>query len=303
MLKTNISEQQINFKKDWLDVVIMSDNESSAIGRGLIHPLRTSLMSLRMSHNSLISNLSSSDCESVDGDDKRSRRRSSTMRQFSSAIRKMSASFPGISKLLPFGHEDGYNSSCESAGFTKTNISCSNRRRLLHQAHLRAKSFSPLRMGKSLGQLSGGSSYGDLMNSGEFRIRPLSARCCSPIALSMVKSIRIEESTDSVFINGDVERYPTISVESPDEESVELISRAFKKTEYLQHFKEISRAVSKDSIASMNKFGLKRPPFVAEDGSYFGELSPGERKELHEYLILKQRYLAQKALVNIHSLF
>ena len=257
----------------------------------LIPPLKASLISVRSYENVLDDNSRGSNRMASGGGS--NRRMSRVGVTFNRADRRKSVSTPAISRLTPNSR------TIHSPGTIPEN-------RLLHQSSLRARSCSPLgraRTSGSKGRLSDGSSFGDLMNSGEFRTRGSSIRCCSPIALSMVKSV--QSSTDS-FCPRRLDHCPTIAIDSPDcsmclslPSSANLLHCGADDSD-VSSFGSCTTFLDCTGGLPGMLFTVAKPAFINEDGSICGmDLSMEQRKELHEYLTCKQKHLAQKAMVNI----
>lgn len=266
-----------------------SSLEPHPIQFALIPPLKASLVSVRSCDNGLDDD-TSSNANLASGTNSSSRRRLSRPSvTFNRADRRKSVSTPAISRLVPTSYLYSHGTIPEN--------------RLLHQSSLRARSCSPLGRSKtcgSKGRLSDGSSFGDLMNSGEFHLRGSSIRCCSPIALSMVKSM--QSSSESFCRQQRLDHCPTIAIDSPDgsmcmspARSLNILHTTAEESD-VSSFGSCSAYV--DVLGGVPCSTLK-PSFMNEDGSVFGELSLEQRRELHEYLTCKQKHLAQKAMVNI----
>ena len=259
----------------------------------LIYPLKTSLLSMRSCDKGLDddrrSNISTFDDGALGETSRRSSRQNAP---FCRTDRRKSVSTPAISRLSP-SHIQG------SGGIPEN--------RLMHQTSLRARSCSPLTRGRTIGgskgRLSDGSSFGDLMNSGEFRTRGNSIRCCSPIALSMVRSP--QNSSDSLHYRKKLNHFPTIAIDSPDEGSNDPSPSASRHSLLYSTSRRNSEVPSLESfsIDFMQVYDEEKPPFVDRDGRIRENLSVEEQRQLHQYLLDKQKKLAQKAMVRAVVLF
>lgn len=249
----------------------------------LIYPLKTSLVSVRSCDHGLDDDRSSAYGLACGGG---SRRASRVGVPFNRADRRRSVSTPAISRLAP-------TSRLQSAGGVPEN-------RLLHQSSLRARSCSPLgrpRTTGSKGRLSDGSSFGDLMNSGEFRTRGSSIRCCSPIALSMVKS---GQSSMESLCRRRLDHCPTIAIDSPDGSM--CLSPALSVNFVHHEESDVSSFGSCNvSLDAAGTWNLVKPSFINDDGTICGTLTLEQQRQLHEYLTFKQKHLAQKAMVNTNN--
>lgn len=261
-----------------------SSLEGHLLEYAFIHPLKASLLSMRSCDHGLDEERSLDDTAFVRPNP--GRRPSRPLNSFNRTDRRKSVSTPAISRLVPssYLHSPG-NSIPEN--------------RLFHQTSLRARSCSPLGRPRgtvgSKGRLSDGSSFGDLMNSGDFRTRGSSIRCCSPIALSMVKS---ENRSMESVCHQRLAQFPTIAVDSPKGSPCisPAISRNFILNEESEYSSLGSQNAAVDEMEAWN--AVMRPSFLREDGSVCcQELDDEQKKELHAYLTYMQKILTQRAMV------